>query len=65
MIYRCVIEFGHTWREYKEKYGVPYEHGDLWDFDYNECFDGTITLQGDVVLWFIDGRLYETKEKIR
>ena len=64
-MYKCVIEFGHTLKEYKKKYGVPYEMGDLWDFPYEECFDGTIELKGNVVLWYINGRLYETEEKIK
>ena len=65
MIYRCIIEFGHSIAEYKKKYGKGFADGELWSFPYEECFDGTIELTGECVLWFIDGRLYETGERVK
>lgn len=57
---RSNIETDHTMEEYMERFGEAYDNGELWDFQKEELFDGTIDYRWDIVYWEIDGRLYET-----
>ena len=53
---KIIIEYGHT----LEELGDQFE--ELWDFPYNELFDGTIEPQDNMTYWLINGRLYEMGE---
>lgn len=52
-----VAEMGHTLKEWEE---LVNRDDSLWDFPLDEMLDGTVNSNGDIVYWFIDGRLYET-----
>ena len=56
------IKTGATLEEYMSKHGEAHDNGELWDFPYQELFDGTIEPQDGMTYWLIDGRLYETEE---
>ena len=59
-------EKGHSYEEYKSKYGEDYRNGDLWDFSKQDLLDNAITVDPDRVYWEIevDGeiRYFETNE---
>lgn len=48
----------------KTKDELPKRDDDLWDFDCQELFDGSVEPREDVDYWFIDGRLYEVKKEL-
>ena len=61
---RIVIEFGHTLKEYKEKFGQQYDSGELWDISIEDAFNGAIDEENlNGVYWLIDGRLYEIRSE--
>lgn len=56
------IKTGMTLKQYMGKYWKQYKNGDLWDFPYQELFDGSVEPQDGMTYWLIGGRLYETEE---
>lgn len=56
------IATGHTLEIYMSEHGEAYDRGELWDFPYQELFDGTIEPKDGMTYWLIGERLYETEE---
>ena len=56
------IETGHTLQEWTTKFVHLDDDLELWDFPYEELFNGAIEPTNDMVYWLIEGRLYETNE---
>jgi hypothetical protein len=58
------IELGHTWEEYKERFGTLYEEGDLWDYSLEDVKTNAVEGNCNLVYWgiVVDDKLrvYET-----
>lgn len=58
------IELGHTFEEYKERFGALYEDGDLWDYSLEDVKTNAVEGECDVVYWGIvvdnELRVFET-----
>jgi len=58
------IEWGHTIDEWEHYFSQQIEEGTLWDYPYEELFNGALDPFDNMTYWFIDGRLYETDSEI-
>ena len=54
------LVLGKTVKEWEEARG----NDDLWDILFEELLDGSVDIDEDIWYWYIDGRCYETYEKV-
>jgi hypothetical protein len=54
------LVFGKSREEWERVYANP----DLWDVPFEELVDGTLEVDEDIWYWYIDGRCFETNEKV-
>jgi len=55
------LVFGKSREEWEQVYGAD---PDLWDVSFEELVDGTLDIDEDIWYWYIDGRCFETDEKV-
>ena len=61
----ATVEYGHTFDEYDELYGLSYDDGELWDFSKEDFTNGAIEPRKNMIYWSIkdengNERFYET-----
>jgi hypothetical protein len=49
----------------KSKHEWEKTYGELWDILFEEFLDGTMEINEDIWYWYINGRCYETFERVR
>lgn len=58
------IELGHTLKEYRERFGLPYCEGDLWDYSLEDVKFNAVEGECNVLYWGIvvdnELRVFET-----
>ena len=54
------LVFGKSREEWERVYANP----DLWDVPFKELVDGTLEVDEDIWYWYIDGRCFETNERV-
>lgn len=56
------LVFGKSREEWERVYGAD---PDIWDVSFKELVDGTLDVDEDIWYWYIDGRCFETDEKVK
>lgn len=58
------IELGHTYEEYRKRFGRMYDRGDLWDYKFDDVKFNVVEGQCNVLYWGIvvdnELRIFET-----